>query len=643
LTARYGWASAFDTFRATSPQVIQGSLASFLRDASEQQVHAWDESIAPLQHEVGEVIDRDSYASRYSAILEYELPMEQRRPDVLFLSSGSVFVLELKGKREPALADIDQAAAYARDLRAYHRECHDRPVHAILVMTRGRGHIGRSGQVRIVGLDAVDELVQELDSPGSGDPISPDAFLAPEAYAPLPTIVEAARELFESRQLRRIHRAAATTDPAILEISRIIHEAARTRTRRLILLTGVPGAGKTLVGLQVAHSRYLDDLVVPRPDGKPAAPAVYLSGNGPLVEVLQYEFRTSGGGGKAFVRGVKDYVRRYSSRDSLVPPEHVLIYDEAQRAWDAEQVAAKHPGEHVRKSEPEHFVGFAERVPEWCVILGLIGTGQEIHVGEEGGLIQWREAVDGSPRGGWIVHGPSQISAIFSDYPDFESSRSLHLDTEIRFHLADEVDRFVSALIGEGHDDALFAMSRRLEAQGYHLRITRSLEAGKDYLWQRYRDDPDARFGMVASSRDKQLPQFGVPNNTGGFTGFQYGPWYVEGDGDYLGRSCRSLRTCVTEFGAQGLELDATLLGWGADFIRENGRWTNRLAKRYQEPWRIRDAFQLRVNAYRVLLTRARDATVVFVPPIPLLDETYGFLRALGFTDLESVADLIEA
>ena len=152
-------------------------------------------------------------------------------------------------------------------------------------------------------------------------------------------------------------------------------------------MTGVPGAGKTLVGLQTVHARYLDDLVVPRADGKSRVPAVFLSGNGPLVEVLQYEFRSAGGGGKTFVRGVKDYVKTYSRKPGLVPPEHVLVFDEAQRAFDAEMVAAKHPGARgPARSEPEHFIEFAGRIPDWCVVIGLIGTGQEIHVGEEGGL-----------------------------------------------------------------------------------------------------------------------------------------------------------------------------------------------------------------------------------------------------------------
>ena len=163
--------------------------------------------------------------------------------------------------------------------------------------------------------------------------------------------------------LRPIHRARAETDPAVDEISRIIHQAALTKSRHLILVTGVPGSGKTLVGLRTVHAHYLDDLAVPRSTGRPTVPAVFLSGNAPLVDVLQYELRDAGGGGRTFVRSVRDYVKRYSQRPGLIPPEHVLVFDEAQRAFDAAAVAATQ-GNAEGLSEPEHFVEFAARIPD---------------------------------------------------------------------------------------------------------------------------------------------------------------------------------------------------------------------------------------------------------------------------------------
>ena len=486
------------------------------------------------------------------------------------------------------------------------------------------------------GPDALDGLIAQITARDSGPLITRDQFLAESAYRPLPTLVEAARELFQSGELRTIHRARAATDPAVETITRIIHHAAANRCRHLILLTGVPGAGKTLVGLRTVHAHYLDDLAIPRGDGKPTAPAVFLSGNGPLVEVLQYELRGAGGGGKTFVRGVKDYVRAYSSRPGLVPPEHVLVFDEAQRAFDAEMVHAKHPEHGGHKSEPEHFIEFAERIPEWCVVIGLIGGGQEIHVGEEAGLAQWRWAVErtGHPDQ-WTVHAPLAVADIFDNSPvPLDLQTALNLDTELRFHLAKDLHGFVGALLEAKPTDTLRPMAERLESEGFHLRLARSLDDGKAYLRERYGEDRQARFGLVASSKDRDLLKFEIPNDFQSTTRVRIGPWYGDDEHDYAGHSCRRLVTCVTEFGAQGLELDATLLAWGTDLALRDGRWTNERARGYLKGVKVRDPFQLRVNAYRVLLTRGRDVCVVFIPPIPTMDETFEYLRAAGFKRL---------
>ena len=637
--ARYGWGSDFPRFRRTEARIIRSSLESFIRDASDEQIRAWNASIPQLQHEVGEVVDRDPGAGQYTAILEYELPMESRRPDVVLLVRGPVIVLELKGKELASQADVDQASAYARDLQCYHAACEGRRVVPILVPTRAKGRLGARSGVEVMGPDAVDGAVQELTAGSALPAVAAADFLAESAYRPLPTLVEAARELLLKGDLRRIHKAAATTDPAVAEVSRVIHEAARKKERRLILLTGVPGAGKTLVGLRTVHAHFLDDLAIPRGTGTPTAPAVFLSGNGPLVEVLQYELRAAGGGGKTFVRGVKDYVKRYSARQERVPPEHVLVFDEAQRAYDAAQVQAKHaatPGFEGGKSEPEHFIEFADRVPEWCVVVGLIGSGQEIHVGEEAGLVQWRHAIEGSAKKAeWQVHGPPPVAALFKGLiPSFVPSPTLNLDTEIRFHLAGEIHEFVCALLEGSPPAGNAAIAARLERDGYHLRIARDLDRCKEYLRERYSEDPDARVGLVASSRDRDLENLGVPNGFQETKRVQFGPWYGDGEDADGGKSCRHLRTCVTEFGAQGLELDAVLLAWGTDLVRTRESWSTARARNYKRGSEVRDAFQLRLNAYRVLMTRGRDATVVFVPPLKELDETYEYLGQSGYREL---------
>lgn len=637
--AQRGWDSDFVRFAATPSSAIVAKLRRFVSDASQEQIRAWDDSIPRLQSEVDEVRELREEAGRYTAILEYELPLDSRRTDAIFLLRQSVVVIELKGRSRPTDADIDQAHAYARDLRCYHAECEERQVHALLVPTRAHGDLGIRRGVRICGPDALDAVVAELDVEHGGQLLDAARFLASDAYRPLPTLVAAARELFRTGSLRRVKRAAAATQPAIEAISAIVHEAARTHTRRLVLLTGVPGAGKTLVGLSLVHSPFLDDLAVPRANGRPTSPAVFLSGNGPLVEVLQYELKADAGGGKTFVRGVKDYVKYYSAR-GRVPAEHVLVYDEAQRAYDAPMVASKHPDmASTARSEPELFVEFAERVPEWCVVVGLIGGGQEIHVGEEAGTVQWADAINASPhRGEWIVHGPASLLETFSA-TRYTPDPVLNLDKSLRSHLSEDLHRYVAGIVSNPPASAerQAGFARILAEQGYDLRITRDLDVARTYLRERYADSPDARYGIVASSRDKDLVRFGVMNDFQSTKVLRYGPWY--GDDEHLpgSRSCRLLRDCVTEFGAQGLELDAALLAWGTDFLLAEGRWSIDGARRYRKGRpKVRDPWQLRANAYRVLLTRARDATVVFVPRLPELDATCAYLQASGFRPLEA-------
>jgi hypothetical protein len=636
--ARRGWDSDFVRFGATPANAIVAKLRAFVVNPSIEQVRAWDHSVPQLQIGVTKAHEIRQEVAKYTAILEYELPLESRRADAIFLLHDAVVVIELKGKSRPSDADVDQAHAYARDLRCYHAECETRKVHALLVPTGASGDQGESRGVRICGPDVLEAVLHEYDVAASGELLDARRFLSGDAYRPLPTLVAAARELFANGTLRRVKRAAAATDDAVTTISSIVHEAARTRTRRLVLLTGVPGAGKTLVGLRLVHSHFIDDLAVPRAGVKPTAPAVFLSGNGPLVEVLKYELREAGGGGSTFVRDVKNYVKHHAANAGRIPAQHVLVYDEAQRAYDAPMVAAKHPDmAQDAKSEPELFIEFAERIPEWCVVVGLIGGGQEIHTGEEAGTGQWARAIEQSLRKAeWTVHGSTHLAEVFERVP-FEPHGKLSLDQSLRSHLASQLHSYVARLIGNdaGAQSQLSAMAAELERAGHDVRVTRDLDRAKDYLRARYADNPDARYGIVASSRDADLEGFGIPNGFQSTKRLRYGPWYGDDEEAQGGRSCRNLRDCVTEFGAQGLELDAVLLAWGTDFKRVNGVWSIENARKYKRGGpKVHDAWQLRSNAYRVLLTRARDATVVFLPPLKELDETYDYLVTHGFRPL---------
>lgn len=643
--AIHGWAGRLLDLQAESTEGIRTRLQRVFRDASDAQVRAWDDSIPLLRREFSELVGAQSDAAGDGAVLEYELPLELRRPDVVLLLAGPVVVLELKGKARPDRADLDQVAAYARDLRSYHRECHGREVVAVLVPTRARGYVGEFDGTHVLGPDHLDLFLRQLRARGSSG-VDLEAFLSADAYLPLPTLVGAARWVFEHGDLPRVHRAHAYTQPTIEILSSICHEAARTKTRHLVLVTGVPGAGKTLVGLRLVHSRFLHDLVVER-QGKRLTPAVFLSGNGPLVEVLQHEIAAASRrlaaldptretvSGKEFVRGVKDYVKAYG-KPGRTPPEHVLVFDEAQRAWDAGHVRRKHK-DPTMKSEPEHFVEFAERIPGWCVIVGLVGTGQEIHIGEEAGLGQWRDAVRSSASSGeWTVHAPLHLAETFAAIR-CRPTPALNLDKEIRFHAARRVHDLAAGIV-EGRDPGVLRpLVASLEEAAYHMRITRDFEAAKAYLRSRYREERTRRYGILVSSRDKSLELHGVPKlkREGRFQRFPVGAWFTGDESAEL--SCRHLSLAASEFECQGLELDAALLAWGGDFLFDAaaGCWSNAGAKRYQAPKSVRDSLQLRRNAYRVLLTRGRDGTVIYVPREASFDDTCSYLAALGIAPLE--------
>ncbi len=630
LYDRFGWQSSLEKFSRSEPRVVRLQLQQFVTDASPEQVRAWDQSIPWLQRECRELEVRDAAAREYTAILEYELPRDSRRPDVIVLERGCVAVLELKGALHPSQAALDQAFGYARDLRAYHAACAGRSVTPALLVRGGGAEAVECDGVYVIGPEGLDSLLERLSA--SGEPIvSAEDFLALDAYAPLPTIVQAARELFHRRELPMIKRARAATDPALQHISAIAKEAAQTRTRHLVLLSGVPGSGKTLVGLQLVHAHWLDDLAVPRANGRLTSPAVYLSGNGPLVQVLQDALKDAGGGGKTFVQAIKNYVEQHSRPGRPVPPEHLIVFDEAQRAHDAERVAYVH-GKPIELSEPEHLIEFCERIPGWCVLVALIGGGQAIHVGEEGGVPLWYEAIRRSKQAAdWTVHGAPSFTEVFRQLPGERRWHPvLNLDTEIRFHLTPRVHEFVGGLLDGVSSANLHRLADELHDGGHRFLLTRNLEAARLYLSERYADARFARYGLLASSKDKWLPGFGVDNSFQTTKQLRVGPWYNAEPSDR--QSCCQLQTVATEFSSQGLELDCALLAWGSDLLWVGQDWSDKFSRGSRPA--LKDPLTVRKNVYRVLLTRGRDGTVVFVPPDSEMDATFERLKNAGMRDL---------
>jgi hypothetical protein len=384
---------------------------------------------------------------------------------------------------------------------------------------------------------------------------------------------------------------------------------------------------------------FLDDLAVSRDRGKPAAPAVFLSGNGPLVEVLQDALKAAGGGGKVFVRGVRDYVEHFSRSSARIPPDHLIVFDEAQRAFDAEYVDYKRRhssrGGRLGRSEPQLLVEFADRIPEWCVILALIGSGQEIHSGEEGGLAQWREAVTGSRAAEhWIVHLPPGLRSEFGETAaPPQIAPVLSLNTEIRYHLAPTVSRFVESLL-EGDATHASTLASELRKSRVWFYLTRSLECARGHVQNFYEGNRDARYGILASSKDRDLLGFDIDNSYQTTKRLRVGRWFNAPATEP--ESCCRLDRVATEFAAQGLELDMALLAWGTDLARRDGAWSTARSRGYR--YKPQDPFRIRKNVYRVLLTRGRDGTVIFIPPDPYLAETAEYLVGCGVRSLDASA-----
>jgi hypothetical protein len=630
----FGWAGNFPVLKGASLSEIVNALMAFVRDATPEQIRAWNSSIPLVQFEAGKVLDVRPASREYGAVFEYMMPFSQRRVDVILLVSGAVLVVELKGDSNTRQGDIEQMADYARGLYTNHALCGEEGVrvHALLVSYGMRSAERQEEWYTLTNIDKLHDEVLRFDQPEKATPIPLERFLHQDNHQPPPSLVQAVRAYFSNQELPRIKRIDEVTGDALKAVISEIRDAHSTGRRKLILVSGVPGAGKTYVGLQIAHEHFLDDLSEVMESGsKPSAPAVFLSGNKPLVEVLQYEMRRAGGDGKVFVQNVKDFVKRYSTKKAVIPPHHVLIFDEAQRAWDAKRVKAKHDDIHA-VSEPESFIRFASRIPSWSAVIGLIGEGQQIYTGEEGGMDLWAEAVQ---NGGldWDVVGPPQFQNIFQTRGvPYTCVKPLHLARSVRFHFAHGLSEWAAGVVdGYLSTTELSTMVDRLWEQGYQIRITRNLHKAKAFLWDKYQHQPDARYGMLTGGRDKGLKDLDL--NKVDTRTFRAGPWYS--DPESSPSSCRRLTDAITEFSAQGLELDHSLLVWGTDLLRKDGIWSDALAMRYLRRGDVADPLQLRLNAYRVLLTRGREGVLICLPQqIQELNETYEHLLAAGCREL---------
>lgn len=561
---------------------------------SQSQIAAWDDSFEVLQNELAQ-LNMD-----FDIIFEYVLPYENgRRPDVILLSKEAVIILEFKRKPYVLMEDLDQTSDYGRDIREYHYESRGKKVIPMLVLTRGENidytakgvHICSSEKLRA----RIDYVIGEI---GSITECNVTEWINSK-YEPLPTMVEAARRFWNGQELPNIKHAHAGTnlDEAIACLKDVAEKAAKEKSNILALVTGVPGAGKTFLGLQFVYD------VCKSNDNQNS---VFLSGNGPLVDVLQDALKNT-----SFVNDVNKIVRQYVERGAVGFNKNIIVFDEGQRAWDVKRMTEAYKGKNAGRTEPDILIELCDQKLEWCVFLVLVGEGQEINTGENGGIVQWYNALTKSKKN-WSVVCPEKLEGIFEG-ADVEVCDDLDLKVSIRSHTAGEVSNFVNKFVAGDMNEAAKLLCK-IPQEDFHIYYTRSLERAKEYCRTKYEHQSDKRYGMIVSSKTRVLSSLGMPQPIWGYrcklypdgTGrpWKIAPWFNQENTHQ--DSCCALNLAITEFDCQGLEIDMPIIGWG-----EDAKWMN---SKWQFTGKDNEKVTYRNNSYRVLLTRGREGFIVFVP-----------------------------
>lgn len=652
---RAWYAAELEDFVRAEPSFVLGVLAANAEtEVVPEQGDAWREEVRVLQSALE--------GRRGLICLEYNIPRMGRRADAIVLAAGAVWVLEFKTgpsgvAAAPRAEDLEQVWDYALDLKNFHAGSHAATVIPIVVYT-GAGPPADQwvrdddGVYRPVAIGA-GELRSVLASSPPGAPqgeLDPGAWLdAP--YQPTPTIIEAARALYARHSVESIARSDAGAKNLHVTSERILHlarAAMRQRKKSICFVTGVPGAGKTLVGLNLATQRVEGSVSEPN--------AVFLSGNGPLVAVLREalardEWLRARSRGEATRKGrvrknVESFIqnvhhfRDEGLRDPRPPAERMVIFDEAQRAWDLRKTAdfmrRRKRQADFQRSEPEFLISCMDRHEEWAVIVCLVGAGQEINTGEAG-IQEWLCALAAFPR--WQAHVSARLAETEPGAREpMERLRSagrlhdddaLHLAVSMRSFRAEDMSAFVQAALELDEGSARAALGRLAR---YPIVLTRNLDAAKRWVRQQARGSD--RYGLLASSKAQRLKPHAIDVRV------DINPvhWFLHGRADT--RSSYYLEDAATEFQVQGLELDWACVTWDGDLRRNGTGWDfhdfrgKRWTTVHQEANR-----RYLLNAYRVLLTRARQGLAIFVPPGDVsdptrqpefYDSTFHYLEGLG-------------
>ncbi|WP_431300639.1 DNA/RNA helicase domain-containing protein [Tabrizicola sp. BL-A-41-H6] len=638
------FASSVSEFLRTGTEEIVGRLAT--RVGTEHsgddgnQIRAWRVQVDLLKNSL-----RTLDSGQWGIMLELPLLRLGRRIDTIILIDSMVVLIEFKiGSSRFGSADIDQAVDYALCLRDFHSGSKSLRIVPILCAERAPDaqydvsltfvdHVSACMPVNAAQLG---DVLRSVSSIASGTQLNWRDFDA-SSYSPTPDIVTAARALYAGHGVKEVGRADAPAEALERTSSRLqeIAENARTeRSKVVCFVTGEPGSGKTLLGLELVLSG-----LAGRVAGEPSA---LLSGNRPLVQVLQSAISEDARdrlGIKApeakrqaqqALRTLLGYLKDHDGPASR-PPEHVIVFDEAQRAWDAE-TGLKLLGRE--RSEAELFLEILGRL-DWACLVCLVGPGQEINRGE-GGLRLWGEALLKVPD--WTAHvseqvlrGQGGLSGLLDGAEALEVivESDLHLRTNLRAHRNSLHGEWVASLLASDAASAA-AIAHRMDAPPAY--ITRSLPRMKSWLEARRRGGH--RVGLLASSGATRLIAEGIPPSPRSNELEQVVHWFLRPAGDF--RSSNALEVPLSEFVCQGLEVDYAGLAWGNDLIWGDKGWMPRKmrAPRWQFLQNI-DAQQFRLNAYRVLLTRARAGTAIYVPdgdiddPSRMPDDFEGVYRTL--------------
>jgi schlafen family protein len=654
---RFWYGASIAEFVDADPQAVAGQLMSnFSFSLIPTQRDAWLAQIDFLQAEVK--------GFPGSIFFEFNIPRMGRRIDVVLVIGPVIFAIEFKvGEKTFDRSAIDQVWDYGLDLKNFHEASHNASIIPILIATEAmecppvevQADPDKLYRPLVVDPQSFRDVLESAVTAVSGPPVDANAW-ARASYHPTPTIVEAARALYAQHSVEAIARfdaGAQNLHVTSRRIEELVDEAQAKGCKRICFVTGVPGAGKTLVGLNLATRREVDQ----------PTHAVFLSGNGPLVAVLREALTRDevarrktqgekvrkgkvGESVKAFIQNVHHF-RDDALIDPGPPIEHVVIFDEAQRAWNLKQTASfmlrkkRRPG--FSHSEPEFLISYMDRRKDWAVIVCLVGGGQEINTGEAG-IDAWLDAVNRS-FADWEMFISSRLTD--SEYAagrvlDIVRQRarthfddSLHLAVSMRSFRAENVSAFVKALLDCDKAEAKKAFAEL--AQRYPIAITRDLNVAKQ--WIRSHARGTERYGLVASSKAMRLKPHAIDIRV------SVDPvhYFLNDRGDT--RSSYYLEDAATEFQVQGLELDWVCVNWDGDFRFTGSDWSYHdfRGDRWCNIANPDNRVYLR-NAYRVLLTRARQGMVLFVPPgdindptrsPTLYDLTFNYLKDLGISEIE--------